>query len=82
MNEYTKRFAEKAGFVMWDENDINPRNYAVDWSSIYENELEQFAKLIVKDVATDCIDIVFDCALSGMPPGEIIKKIRVKYGTL
>lgn len=80
MNEYVKNVAKEAGFVLWDDEDINPRNYVVDWSTIYDEQLEKFAKIIAKDVALDCAYIAGFCQGSSTTASEISKVIRNKYG--
>jgi hypothetical protein len=52
MNERIKQLAEKAGFVLWGEETWNPGD-AIDWSSGYDEELNKFAQLIVKE----CMEI-------------------------
>lgn len=48
MNERIKKLAEQAGFCMWKDEPWNPGD-VIDWSSRYDNELEKFAELIIKD---------------------------------
>jgi hypothetical protein len=43
MNERIRELTEQAGFVLWDG--------AVDWASNYDDELEKFAELIVRECA-------------------------------
>jgi hypothetical protein len=53
MNERIKKFAEQAGFALWENEEIEyrPRDVIVDWSSVYDDELVKFAELIVKECA-------------------------------
>ena len=53
MNEKFKLLAVLAGFNLWQDEEWNPGD-VVDWSCRYDDELEKFAELIVKD----CIDKV------------------------
>ena len=59
MNERIKQLAEQAGFVLWKNESWNPGD-TVDWSCRYDDELEKFAKLIVRE----CVGIVEDYGLS------------------
>lgn len=53
MNEKVKELAEKAGFILWEDEDWNPGD-VIDWASRYDNELQKFADLIVKECASVC----------------------------
>ena len=46
MNEKIKELGIKAGFEPWGNESWNPGD-VFDWSSRYDNELEEFAKLII-----------------------------------
>jgi hypothetical protein len=52
MNERIRKLAEQAGFVMWSDCDWKPRGEVIDWASNYDDELEKFAELIVRE----CMD--------------------------
>ena len=52
MNERIKQLAEQAGFMMWGDEAWNPGD-VIDWAARYDDELEKFAELIVRE----CIDI-------------------------
>jgi len=54
MRERTRQLAEQAGFVLWDraERRYRKKQIAIDWSCNYDNELEKFAELIVKECAS------------------------------
>lgn len=45
MNEKIKELAEQAGFIAWEDEPWNPGD-VFDWSSVYDSELEKFARLI------------------------------------
>jgi len=47
MNTKFKEIAEKAGFVLFTPEE-DPRT-PIDWSCDYEVELQEFAKLIIKE---------------------------------
>ena len=50
MNERIKELAEQAGFMLWGKETWNPGD-VVDWSARYDEELEKFAELIVRECA-------------------------------
>jgi hypothetical protein len=50
MNKRIKGLAEQAGFVLWQDEPWRPTD-VIDWSVRYDDELEKFAELIVKDCA-------------------------------
>ena len=52
MNERIKELAEQAGFMLWGNESWNPGD-VVDWSARYDDELEKFAELIVRE----CIEV-------------------------
>ena len=49
-----KEIAEKAGFILWENEDWNPGD-VIDWSTRYDDELAKFAELIVKECASACL---------------------------
>lgn len=49
MNERYKKIAEQAGFMLWGDEDWNPGD-VVDWSARYDQELEEFANLLIEEV--------------------------------
>ena len=56
MNKRIKKFAEHAGFCMWDDEEWNPGDI-IDWSCSYDKELEKFAELIARTCIAKCIDL-------------------------
>ena len=48
MNEQIKELADQAGFVLWKNESWNSGD-VVDWSASYDDELEKFTKLVVKE---------------------------------
>lgn len=48
MKKIVKELAEKAGFVVWSNEEWKPKGATVDWACHYDKELEQFFKLAVK----------------------------------
>ena len=49
MNNKIIELAEQAGFVLWDEPWTNC-NQSIDWSSQYDEELENYTKLVLMEV--------------------------------
>ena len=47
--ETVRKLAAKAGFVQWDTEEYGPGPGYVDWSSEYDQELENFMLLVVKE---------------------------------
>jgi hypothetical protein len=74
MNERIKKLAEQAGFCMWKDEPWNPGD-VIDWSSRYDNELEKFAELIVKE----CAWLVDENDIS-LPYGTFGKLIKGHFG--
>ena len=48
MNERIKELAEQAGFVLWKNESWNSGD-VVDWSVSYDDELEKFVELIIRE---------------------------------
>lgn len=57
MNERIKDIAYEAGFILWENEDYKPPNGVVDWACVYDDELEKFAELIVKE----CLNNMANC---------------------
>ena len=51
MNQKFKELAEKSGFMFWTDEPWKPDGAIIDWSSTYDNELEKFAELIIRECA-------------------------------
>jgi len=54
MNEQIRELVEQAGFVLWDNEDWRPTDQTVDWSSEYDQELEQLIKLVIDKCVEVC----------------------------
>jgi hypothetical protein len=69
-SQLIKEIAEKAGFILWENEDWNPGD-VIDWSTRYDDELAKFAELIVRECAevTGCNGHV-----SGYALGDLIKE--------
>lgn len=54
---FIKELAKQAGFCFWsNEPHAGDRRGQIDWSSEYDNELEEFAKLLIHRCASECND--------------------------
>jgi hypothetical protein len=51
INNKIKELAKKAEFVFWKDEAWGPGEGHIDWSSNYDNELNKFAELIVRECA-------------------------------
>lgn len=51
MNSKLKELAEQAGFCFWQDEQWKPEGATIDWSTNYDTELVEFAKLIVDQCA-------------------------------
>jgi len=51
MKENIKQLAEKAGFMMWEDEPWKPEGAVVDWAATYDDELEKFAELLIRECA-------------------------------
>jgi len=53
MKKRYRKLAKRAGFILWGDEPWNKPTYGgkevVDWSSNYDEELEEFARLVIKD---------------------------------
>ena len=58
MNERIKELTKRAGFVLWKNEAWNPGD-TVDWSCRYDDELEKFAGLIVRECIKEITDQMF-----------------------
>lgn len=56
MNERYKKIAEQAGFMLWGDEDWNPGD-VIDWSARYDQELEEFANLLIEEVIQELIKV-------------------------
>lgn len=50
---HVQGLAEKAGFVVWEDELWGPGKGKVDWSSDYEKELIEFYKLVRAEVEAE-----------------------------
>ena len=50
MNDKIIELAEQAGFVLWGDETWNKCNQSIDWSSQYDEELENYTKLVLMEV--------------------------------
>jgi hypothetical protein len=65
-----KEIAEKAGFILWENEDWNPGD-VIDWSTRYDDELAKFAELIVRE----CVEVAgCNGHVSGYALGDLFKE--------
>ena len=74
MNKRIKELAEQAGFMLWGKETWNPGD-VVDWSARYDEELEKFAELIIRE----CVEVV-KWTPSQFPNDEYVKNIKEHFG--
>ncbi len=87
MNEQIKELAAKAGFVLWEDEEWNPGS-VIDWSSEYDQQLEQFAKLLIEQAIqavefktnTHHAHTTFDLDLIRTTIGNSVSAIRKQFG--
>jgi hypothetical protein len=58
MNKKTRKLAKRAGFIFWQNEEWKPPNETIDWSCMYDKELEKFAKLVRADEREKCAEMV------------------------
>ena len=75
MNEKIKELAEKAGFLLWENEPWKPEGAIVDWGSQYDGELEKFAELIINE----CLGICEDLGDKGMDGHYCADKISKTF---
>lgn len=75
MNEKIKLLAEKAGFLLWEDEPWKPEGAIVDWGSQYDGELEKFAELIINE----CLGICEELGDKGMDGHYCADKISKTF---
>jgi hypothetical protein len=75
MNEKIKELAEKAGFLLWEDEPWKPEGAIVDWGSQYDGELERFAELIINE----CLGICEELGDKGMDGHYCADKISKTF---
>jgi hypothetical protein len=75
MNEKIKELAEKAGFLLWEDEPWKPGGAIVDWGSQYDGELEKFAELIINE----CLGICEELGDKGMDGHYCADKISKTF---
>jgi hypothetical protein len=61
MNKKTRKLAKKAGFIFWKNEKWRPPGEVIDWSCMYDEELEKFAELIRADESKKFIPSPKEC---------------------
>jgi len=79
MNERIKELAERAGFVLWGDESWNPGE-VIDWSSRYDDELEKFAELIVRECADIAYDTQYNHGRASYETDSCARAIRQHFG--
>lgn len=79
MKEKIKEFAEKAGFVVWQEDEYWNPGDIIDWSTRYDKELEEYTKLIVLECAKIARqDILSRSGMNQQYDGRVITEDAIK----
>ena len=65
MNERIQQLSKQAGFIRFSPDEDS--NTPIDWSCDYTEELEKFAKLIVRE----CVKVMYDNAIERKVPPDI-----------
>lgn len=79
MNERIEKLASEAGFNFWGGEHWKPQGAVIDWSCVYDEELEKFAKLIAKK----CINMIQNEAAQYSEPVwavELVNDIKDHFG--
>jgi hypothetical protein len=59
MNYQIKQLAEEAGFLLWEDELWKPEGAIIDWSSNYDDVLDRYTELIVRE----CVKVMYDNAI-------------------
>lgn len=71
MNERVRELIDQAGFEFWEDETWKPEGAIVDWSNNYDNDLEKFAELIVRECALQVDNIMSE---GDKTKGDLIKE--------
>lgn len=72
MNKKITTLAERAGFVLWQDETWNPGDQ-IDWSARYDEELNTFARLLVQHCAQHIQDLVDQRIPASEYPQRLVK---------
>lgn len=72
MNKKITTLAERAGFVLWQDEPWNPGD-VVDWSARYDEELNTFARLLVQHCAEYVQQLVDQRVPASEYPQRLVK---------
>jgi hypothetical protein len=79
MHEKIKELANKAGFVMWEEDEKPWNDDVIDWSSTYDKELQEYTKLVVLECAKVARqDILSRSGMNQQYDGRVITEDAIK----
>ena len=53
MNKTIQELVEAAGFMMWNDESWGPGPGHIDWSAVYDQEFEQFLKLLSARICSE-----------------------------
>lgn len=51
MNKKIRKVAKRAGFVFWGKEHYGPGPKHIDWSCVYDAEIDEFAHLLIEKCA-------------------------------
>jgi hypothetical protein len=68
MKSKTRELAERAGFMLWEDEPWRPLGAEVDWSANYDVELQRLVELIVEECVATIVEV------EHTPPGFIMPK--------
>jgi len=68
MNDQIKQLAEEAGFLLWEDEPWKPEGAIIDWSSNYDEVLNRYTELIVRECVEQSMSIGRYNTPSGITP--------------
>ena len=76
MNNQIKQLAEEAGFCFWSDESWKPAGAEIDWSSIYDEQFENFVALLKREL----LDIVDESEKNDNPQNYLRYRISNLLG--
>jgi len=80
MKENIKQIAENAGFMMWSDEPWRPHGAVVDWAATYDDELEKFAELLIRECAEFIRARNYDLMRDDYPIGVSSDELLYHFG--